>query len=128
MKAVYERFRFIEWDIILASIHSLFKGPIQRSSASYSSPTHIIIVKPKQHNLSPENIEVRDSVGTVAYLNSSQFFIIENGFANTSFSNADGSFYSPFVYKWNATLPDVYWTLNYTALLPTLRDGSTYFH
>jgi hypothetical protein len=39
-EAVYKRFRFIEWDIILASIHSLFKGSIQRSNASYSSPRH----------------------------------------------------------------------------------------
>ena len=38
-EAVYERFRFIEWDIILASIHSLFKGSIQPSNASYCSPT-----------------------------------------------------------------------------------------
>ena len=37
-EAVYERFRFIEWDIILASIHSLFKGSIQPSNASYCSP------------------------------------------------------------------------------------------
>jgi hypothetical protein len=38
-EAVYERFRFIEWDIILASIHSLFKGSIQPSNASYCSPS-----------------------------------------------------------------------------------------
>jgi len=39
-EAVYERFRFIEWDIILASIHSLFiKGSIQSSNSSYSGPT-----------------------------------------------------------------------------------------
>jgi len=37
-EAVYERFRFIEWGIILVLIHSLFKGSIQRSNASYSSP------------------------------------------------------------------------------------------
>jgi hypothetical protein len=37
-EAVYGPFRFIEWDITLASIHSLFKGLIQPSNASYSSP------------------------------------------------------------------------------------------
>ena len=40
-EAVYERFRFIEWDIILASIHSLFKGSIQPSNASYCSPNSV---------------------------------------------------------------------------------------
>src|SRR5467141_3575617 len=38
-EAVYGPFRFIEWDIILASIHSLFKGSIQPSNVSYCSPT-----------------------------------------------------------------------------------------
>jgi hypothetical protein len=38
-EAVYGPLRFIEWDIILASIHSFkFKGSIQPSNASYSSP------------------------------------------------------------------------------------------
>ncbi|KAN0068269.1 hypothetical protein V8E54_013465 [Elaphomyces granulatus] len=74
------------------------------------------------HNLSPEFIEVRDTVGSVAYLNYKQYFIIQNGFANTSFSNAYGSLCSPFVFEWNATLPDVYWNLDTTTYIASLTD------
>jgi hypothetical protein len=37
-EACSKRFRFIELNIMLASIHSLLKGLIQRSNASNSSP------------------------------------------------------------------------------------------
>jgi len=43
-EAVYERFRFIEWDIILASIHSLFKRSIQPSYAYQSKKIIYITV------------------------------------------------------------------------------------
>ena len=86
--------------------------------------THI---KPKQHNSSPDNITVQDSVGAVVPLNPGQSCIVENGYANITYNTTDGYICGDFVYRWNTALTDVYWNVNATSAgSVSLMDESTY--
>jgi hypothetical protein len=81
-EAVYGPFRFIEWDIILASIHSLFKWSIQPSNASYSSPTKISSLEQEVTSQNAKVSSLQDRVeGLTCSLNA--YKILRNRFIQT---------------------------------------------